>query len=190
MIGNDIVDLKLSASQSNWQRKGFFDKIFSEREQEYILSSNQSEKLFWRLWSMKEAAYKAHQRRFNLAPALNAIKFQCYLKTSEKGSVKNGIFEYAVVSETTSEYIYSEAFSPDIEFQKFSGLRIDISSRTLKNEVLKQISGNREPKFFECKIQKDKYGIPHLFSGKNKLETKVSLTHHGRFSAFLIASFY
>ena len=32
MIGNDIVDLDLARTQSNWQRKGFLDKIFTKKE--------------------------------------------------------------------------------------------------------------------------------------------------------------
>ena len=38
MIGNDIVDLKLAKNQSNWQRKGFLEKQFTEEEQKTILT--------------------------------------------------------------------------------------------------------------------------------------------------------
>ena len=31
-IGNDIIDLKLAKTQSNWQRKGFLEKQFTQKE--------------------------------------------------------------------------------------------------------------------------------------------------------------
>ena len=33
MIGNDIVDLNLAKTQSNWQRKGFLERQFTKKEQ-------------------------------------------------------------------------------------------------------------------------------------------------------------
>ena len=36
MIGNDIVDLVQARFQSNWKRKGFVQKIFTQKEQELI----------------------------------------------------------------------------------------------------------------------------------------------------------
>ena len=58
MIGNDIIDLSLAKTQSNWQRKGFLEKQFSANEQQLILAATNSFILVWRFWSMKEAAYK------------------------------------------------------------------------------------------------------------------------------------
>ena len=37
-IGNDIVDLNLAKTESNWQRKGFLEKQFTQKEQEEILT--------------------------------------------------------------------------------------------------------------------------------------------------------
>ena len=34
MIGNDIVDLKQAAKDSNWQRPRFLDKVFTKHEQD------------------------------------------------------------------------------------------------------------------------------------------------------------
>ncbi len=76
MIGNDVVDLQLAKTQSNWQRKGFLEKQFTEEEQQTILNSENPFLQVWLFWSMKEAAYKCyvqeHQKRF-FAPK----KFKC-----------------------------------------------------------------------------------------------------------------
>ncbi len=39
MIGNDLIDIQLAKSQSNWQRKGFLEKQFADTEIVEILSS-------------------------------------------------------------------------------------------------------------------------------------------------------
>jgi phosphopantetheinyl transferase (holo-ACP synthase) len=77
MIGNDIVDLKLAAKESNWRRKGYLDKIFSKREQVIILSSENPEVMVWNLWSRKEAAYKIYNRLTGIRK-LNPIDFECF----------------------------------------------------------------------------------------------------------------
>jgi phosphopantetheinyl transferase (holo-ACP synthase) len=62
MIGNDIVDLALARKESNWQRKGFLDKIFTKKEQLQIVTAQNPETMVWNLWSRKEAVYKIYNR--------------------------------------------------------------------------------------------------------------------------------
>ncbi|TCD10197.1 4-phosphopantetheinyl transferase family protein [Pedobacter frigidisoli] len=62
MVGNDIVDLQLAKVQSNWQRKGYLEKVFNENERLLISSAENPDVIVWLLWSMKEAAYKIHNR--------------------------------------------------------------------------------------------------------------------------------
>ncbi|WP_432708927.1 4'-phosphopantetheinyl transferase family protein [Pedobacter sp.] len=62
MIGNDIVDLRTAKQESNWQRKGFLNKVFTPAEQNLILKSATPDILVWLLWSMKEAAYKIYSK--------------------------------------------------------------------------------------------------------------------------------
>ena len=45
MIGNDIVDLALAQKESNWKRKGFLNKIFTEKEQLLILNAKNNDYL-------------------------------------------------------------------------------------------------------------------------------------------------
>ena len=39
MVGNDLVDLQIAKSQSNWRRKGFLEKQFTIKEQQLILQN-------------------------------------------------------------------------------------------------------------------------------------------------------
>ncbi len=50
MIGNDIIDLNLIRAQSNWQREGFLQKLFSEEEQTLIQNSQDPELNVWLLY--------------------------------------------------------------------------------------------------------------------------------------------
>jgi phosphopantetheinyl transferase (holo-ACP synthase) len=58
MIGNDVVDLVLAKVESNWQRKGFLEKLFTFHEQKLIFESQNPTEMVWVLWSRKEAVYK------------------------------------------------------------------------------------------------------------------------------------
>lgn len=62
MIGNDVIDLTAARTESNWRRRGFMDKLFSQEEQALVTHSNEPEITVWLLWSMKEAAYKIYNR--------------------------------------------------------------------------------------------------------------------------------
>ena len=66
MIGNDIIDLSAAKLESNWQRRGFLEKQFTKNEQRQILSAQNSFVCVWRIWSMKEAAYKIYTQQNEL----------------------------------------------------------------------------------------------------------------------------
>ncbi|WP_157504165.1 4'-phosphopantetheinyl transferase family protein [Flavobacterium profundi] len=61
-MGNDIVDLALAKRESNWKRKGYLNKLFTELEQNYIRTDKNQDIMVWILWSLKESTYKAYQR--------------------------------------------------------------------------------------------------------------------------------
>jgi phosphopantetheinyl transferase (holo-ACP synthase) len=76
MIGNDLVDLKTAAIESNWHRKGFLNKLFTVGEQDLISHAVVPQKMVWLLWSMKEAAYKIYNRRSGIR-AYAPTKLHC-----------------------------------------------------------------------------------------------------------------
>lgn len=91
MIGNDIVDLRQAALESNWRRKGYLNKLFTKNEQQWILEASNPGQMVWLLWSMKEAAYKIHSRRKNWR-AFAPLKLIC--KSLEiKEELATGIVE-------------------------------------------------------------------------------------------------
>ncbi len=106
MIGNDLVDLRQAARESNWMRKGFLSKLFNAREQQYIILAAKTHEMIWLLWSMKEAAYKIDNKRSGLrefAPLKLACKLTMLGVGSSEGQVTTGDHVYFTRSDIQSD---------------------------------------------------------------------------------------
>jgi phosphopantetheinyl transferase (holo-ACP synthase) len=110
MIGNDIVDLALAQQESNWQRKGFLEKLFTEKEQHLILNSNNPELMVWNFWSRKEACYKIYNRASGQR-VFNPIQFEC-----EADRVVFGDNIFYTQTEITPDYVYTIALTAKKNF--------------------------------------------------------------------------
>ncbi|HWR94554.1 MAG TPA: 4'-phosphopantetheinyl transferase superfamily protein [Flavobacterium sp.] len=159
MIGNDVVDLALAQKESNWKRRGFLDKIFTQNEQFLILNAKNPDAMVWNLWSRKEAAYKIYNRQTNIRGYF-PLQLECFdLEiTNEfilgKVVIKNRI--YYTKTEINPEFINTIAVE---NVQCFESIK------TLKSRN---------------NIQKIN-GIPYYFETENLPTKPASISHHGRF---------
>lgn len=158
MIGNDIVDLVLAQKESNWKRKGFLDKIFTQNEQLQILNSENPEIMVWDLWSRKEAAYKIYNRQtlirgyfpLQLECFSTAIKNEfCYGKVIIKEQL------YFTKTKITSQYINTIAVTKVSDFDTI---------QYLENDTIQK---------------KDKF--PYYLDKEFLVLKPASISHHGRF---------
>lgn len=179
MIGNDIIDLSQARKQSNLQRKGFLEKLFSDNEKKLILNSISYFDMIWMLWSMKEAAYKIYTQQHNIrffAPK----KFECKLTNEFNGvicikgqnfysnSIINPNFIFTIAILNKKKKSYSEITSPD---------QIDIKIKSKLNELTGlNISA--------IKQKKSKNGAPRYYYKKKLLTSSCSITHHGDYGAY------
>ena len=108
MIGNDIIDLDLTKTESNWQREGFLKKQFTKSEQLLIKKSKDSFETVWLLWSMKEAAYKIWVQQ-NKERIFAPIKFECELSKQDEGTVKHKDYIYYTDSMINESFIHTIA---------------------------------------------------------------------------------
>jgi phosphopantetheinyl transferase (holo-ACP synthase) len=172
MIGNDIVDLNLSKTESNWKRKGFLDKIFTPNEQRLIFESQHPEIKVWNLWSRKEAAYKIFNRSTKIR-AFNPIKLECFdisINVKEMlGYVKFEDKTFFTRTYISTEYIQSVAYTE--EKQKYTLTIFDI--KEYRNFLKAQ------------RISKDAFGIPSLFSQNNTPNPIISIAHHGKYCSYV-----
>lgn len=182
-IGNDIVDLNLAKTQSNWLRKGFLEKQFTMQEQKIILSSNNPFEQVWLFWSMKEAAYKCYTqdypKRF-FAPK----KFSCQIINSSLGVVQIASKKYHVKYFITNDYVYSEA-------QEHKSVKMVSELFYIDNQEHKSKNINSQLlSYFKKDVQliKNKIGVPFLYQDNIKLPHSISTTHHGNYGAFTISN--
>ncbi|NJW53364.1 4'-phosphopantetheinyl transferase family protein [Salinimicrobium oceani] len=189
MIGNDVVDLELSRRQSNWRRNGFLEKVFSKAEREIILTSEDHELHVWLLWSMKEAAYKAHQRKFRLPRNLNWLAQQTEIIKQEEGGaiglVKIDAEEYSTTSEVTSAYIHTCSKSREIRGVK--NAIFETPSSEAKKQLLQEVSRHFAIDQDQLSLKKTSAGIPFFETQGEPIFTHFSLSDHGKFSAYSLS---
>lgn len=173
MIGNDIIDLLLAKTQSNWQRPGFLDKQFTSKEIELIRKSEIPFLFVWRLWSMKEAVYKVvvqqEQKRF-FAPK----KFVCEILSETQGSVSFQHQTFQTQTHITDKYIYTSTGKSDGEC-----IGMKISQEKIVEEIERQTGFLAT----ELEVKKTTLGIPNLFYRGQQVSTSFTKTHHGDFQA-------
>ena len=179
MNGNDIIDLSLAKTESNWKRKGFLEKQFTEKEKQLILKAENSFIMVWKLWSMKESSYKIYLQK-NDQRFFSPKKFECKLTSKNEGFVNfqnhifytntliNNLFIHTIANSKKGKKNYSEILSPhNIE-------------KNIKKK-LEKLSGFSS---LEIRKIKTKTGVPNFYF-KDKLLTKsCSISHHGNYGAF------
>lgn len=164
MIGNDVIDIIQSRQESNWQRKGFIEKLFTPAEQLIIAQNPEPEFIIWLLWSMKEAAYKIYNRQTKIREFIPQ-KLIC-----------------TILSKTD---IYSTG-------QVICGENIYHTKTTITQDSLHTIAvatlGNLHNviEIEKKDIIKDKNGIPYLSDSSSHKTKDVSISHHGRFEKVVI----
>ena len=188
MIGNDVVDIAQAEKDSNWQRPRFLEKLFAPEEQQLIKNSEDAFLMVWRLWSMKEAAYKLytqiHPSRF-----YNPKAFRCDLK-GDKGKVHYRDFKCYVNTKITSQYVLSEAhLCKSRMLSKTVILKnkdVKNQSKTIRTVLLEAISKHYKQPISSIYLKTSKFGIPKVFLGSRIIN--VSISHHGNYGAFAIAN--
>lgn len=186
-----MVDLKEAAHQHNWRRTGFMDKVFVPEEQHAIEEAIiDKDVLVWVFWSMKEAAYKAHQRIYDLPRRLNWLDFRCSVQNSTansaKGVVSIGALKYHTTTVIAKEHLHTYATPhPDLEVEVLCEIGI---SNYLKTRLLTRVSSWLGISISEVFIIKNSYGVPAIYRDhEQKLFSCFSLSGHGRFNAFSLS---
>jgi phosphopantetheinyl transferase (holo-ACP synthase) len=164
MIGNDIVDLALAKKDSNWKRRGFLDKLFTQKEQELILSSSNPEIILWNLWSRKEAGYKIYNRLTGIR-AFIPLQFSCNYLDKSDGTVNCQDSVYFTKTTLIGEQINTIAVLEKDFFTKIKVLN--------SQDRIKKVGG-----------------IPFYYNPITQEQFPASISHHGRYSSCIILEDY
>lgn len=179
MVGNDIVDLNVAKTESNWKRKGYLDKIYTLAEQDLITRANDPDRMVWILWTMKEAAYKANNRITSVreyAPS----KIQCeiiqILDNIYYGKVQYSGRNYNSKTTVCEDYIHTVAL---FETDDFSTIN-EINVRNYPKDYEQYLKQNNYLAPLEL-LTKNKIGIPSILNVEEGSEKPISISHHGIF---------
>lgn len=179
MIGNDVVDLRLAATQSNWERSGYLDKLFTRDEQRQILKAADPAKMLWLLWSMKEAAYKAENR-------LTGIRNYCPSKFMTRLSASANS-QYCGEVHYQGRIFYTQSNLCDDMVHSIACLRTgDIESvrqeilpyTTAYLSVFNSLNTSRQ-------LYKNKAGMPAVIHQETGQQYMASVSHHGHYLAII-----
>ena len=192
MIGNDIIDLQLAARQSNWKRKGFLDKLFSREEQCLVFDSAAPFRMVWKLWSMKESAYKVHVRKTG-ERRFNPGRFSCEIMDQGKGLVHIDAQMYLTITEAQKDFIHTMARDPSFEQGLISHTTMipggGDPGRILRRSLVRDLAERREMSVEGLEVKKNGLQIPEFYVHNRKLKDLCSLSHHGRFGAYMLRLF-
>lgn len=190
MIGNDIIDIKQTKQTTNWERKGFVQKIFNKEEQKVIQLSPSPFITVWRMWSMKESVYKLHFQKTKKR-LFSPAKINCTLLSSKKGYVYIDGFRINTTTVIHSAYIFTHTSlddKEDIISSIFHTPKKDIFSQSKHTyqSIINYISQEKGLEKEQLKIIKNITQIPILcYKGQN-LSIPFSLSHHGNYGVFSI----
>ncbi|PQJ79891.1 4'-phosphopantetheinyl transferase family protein [Polaribacter porphyrae] len=183
-IGNDIIDLQLAKTESDWQRIGFLEKQFTEKEQKEIYNSENPFLKVWLFWSMKEAAYKCYtqkvKKRF-FAPQ----KFECLLTKEDEGVVTFQNTNFYTTTFFDASYIHTIAEDKLIKgghkIRVFLGVG---SPNNLDKDITKRLQENTGILSSEIEKRKIQIGVPQFYHHHKFLTNSCSISHHGNYGAY------
>ena len=189
MIGNDVVDLEFAKHNSRWREQRFLDKLFSKEEQDFILSDGHRFQNIWRLWSMKESAYKIISRGDGIV-RFNPKDFCCFTASTTQGHV---VFENKLIPTVTlitKKLIHTTAcLQPRYISEVFQLLNKESKTQHKQTyeQAIKAYAQLKNLSQDSVEIVKNEIGVPRFYSQGQLLNSHLSLTHHGHFGAFSIA---
>lgn len=156
MIGNDVIDLRLAAVESNWRREGYLHKLFSPEEQRLIMQTDEPDRMVWLLWSAKEAAYKIIHRETRqraYAPQLYRVR----LSGVASGRVYYKDRQLPFHTVVSGSYLHTVAV---------------VSADWWPQVVYRRLPGEE--------LLKDEEGVPFIRdAGGSKNIRPASVSHHG-----------
>lgn len=209
-IGNDIVDLQQAYATQKTRDERFLKRVFSETEQELILSHQNPEFCLWLLWAAKEAGYKAISKPTQV-PIFSPIEFQVTVK---KNTIilnyKNQILAFNFCFTDEYLHVYSKSIHylsvnkldehSNKIFQKRKNLNVFSQSEqkliqseaqaVIRYDLKKFIERKFKISYEEIEILRysfNKKMAPAYVKVSNQPEKfKISLSHHGQFYAWVL----
>ena len=199
MIGNDIVDLCDPDADFATFSARFDQRVFAPSERSRIAMSEDPEICRWRMWSAKEAAYKA-ARKADPTVIFSPKRFEVrFLETDSPGaeirlgSTNPSRIEVQFFSEGSS--VHAVALSPGWKHarvvhgcERISTHSLGTASSSGSGSAARRLALARLARALEFRrdqleIRREDR-IPVLFENGRRVAGNLSLSHHGEWVAF------
>lgn len=190
MLGNDIVDLQFAKVNSRWQEQRFLDKLFTTEEQDFILSDGNRFENIWRLWSMKESAYKIIARAEDVV-RFNPKAYRCTTNSHNKGDVEYQNLSISTFTEKDNKFIHTTAFLNTNWTSKviqLSDSDVKLQHMHMKQHAINRYANLKSSVLESIEIRKNMIGVPQIYRDGLLQEEQLSLTHHGNYGACVISN--
>jgi len=182
VAGNDLVDLKQAARDSNWQRTGYLHKICTAEEEQLILSAADPHTMLWLIWTMKEASYKVVNRLSGMR-SYAPRSFVCSGLNMQGSSVRAFVafneFSLFINAEVSTEMVHTVAVLREEELGQLQTHYLNYTPGYVSD------FNQSHPEYI---LSKNGAGLPQVrqLPGPQILEASVS--HHGRYAAIVFSA--
>lgn len=179
LVGNDLVDLKQAALESNWQRKGYLAKLYTKEEQDLILNAVAPFSMLWLLWTMKEASYKIVNRLTGIR-SYNPLDFTCNnlvtnnIETTGRVNYKGD--ELVTHSDISDRLIHSIAVSSGKDKKKLNLYYAENTADYI------QKFNSAFPHYY---LHRSASGLPEMTCLHTGKRHAISISHHGKYLAII-----
>ena len=180
MLGNDIVDLNHLPDKVRSFSEPYLNKICSVREIEKVIGSDNPELMLWRIWTMKESAYKIAMK-LGAKRAFNPKSFETFPFDATAGLVSTDYGTMLSESVFDENFIHTVSFLPKSKGFK-SGQKIcaDHQSEAVRKAIIEDFKmQNPIQDNAEIIMKSD---IPFLSTETGFVD--ISLSHHGSYIAW------
>ena len=187
MIGNDIIDIAYTKETTDWQRKGWLSKVCTTSEIKLVQESTDPFEVIWRMWSMKESAYKVYIQKGG-EHKLNPKSFETKFTDDVRGEVQFDNLKLDCVTDVDHCYISTYAY----EFGENQGCIVDASmlgfesgrTEEMRKKLLKDIAITYQYHLQDLSIQSSINRVPSVYLKEKYLDISISMSHHGRYAAY------
>lgn len=189
LLGNDVVDWSLLKTGLKAQNTRYLAKICSSTEIEQIQAAKRAEYALWRIWTIKEACYKAITQEHSFR-AYIPKKIEVTLLNEQDAKVFSEWGAFYAKSNANHQYIHSIAYPEeemveDIYFQVFDGIEGGNPRKQVRTALLEDFSENYHRPIRALSIKKEGE-LPYIYEKGVRLKYRLSISYDGAFGAFAI----
>jgi phosphopantetheine--protein transferase-like protein len=187
IIGNDIVDWSLLKLGQKAEDHRYLSKILLPSEIEQVQAAEQSEQCLWRIWTIKEACYKAITQQHHFR-AYIPKKIEVQLLSAEDASVSSIWGNFKLKTKQTAAYIHSWTIAPNNItpiLKVIDGLSLQNASQRLKTVLVEDFAGKFNVPQTELLIKKEGE-LPFIYHKGIRLPYRLSLSRDGSYGAYAI----